>query len=90
MNALLVWAILITMNIPVFIAYGKLMYGARKDFLQALRVSIRPGFHSLVDGTWFDDLMVELKLSFFILSCAALLAAEYTFIVAPFFISTLR
>lgn len=83
MNASIVWAILIVVNLPLFILYGKLLYGHRKQFLDALRVSIKPGFHSLVDGTWFDDFVTELKLVFFIISCSGIVAAEYYFIVAP-------
>ena len=87
MSELLVWGIVIAVNLPVFIVYGRFMYGSRRDFLEAVRATMKPGMFSLVDGTYYDDLMKELKLVFYFATCGGLLALEYEFILAPWLLA---
>ena len=79
------WIILSVVNIPVFVLYGKLLFGGCQEFLEAIVFWIRPDLWSAVSGELFEDWWAEFKLGLFVVSCVGTVAAEYHFIVGPYF-----
>ena len=86
MTAYLPWVILTVVNLPIFIFLGKLVFGDLQGFLDAIYFWFKPDLWSFLDGQLTEDWWASLKLGLFMATCGAALAAEYHFIVAPYFL----
>jgi hypothetical protein len=71
------WALLAMANTPIYLLWGRALFGGWSGFGEALEYSIKPDILSWIQGNGLDDLWAEVKLIFFILTSAGLLGLEY-------------
>ncbi len=71
------WGALLLINIPIYILIGSLFFGSPMDFLRALAFVAIPWWVSALRGESDEDRDATFTLVFFVLSCGAVLVAEY-------------
>lgn len=74
--------VLLIINIPVYKCISKLFFEDYDDFLQSIRYSFTPDLFSLFKGEYWKDRVSEMKLGFFIFSCAIVVIFEYLIITS--------
>ena len=77
-------AALAVLNVPLFLLYGRLMFGGLQGFIDAVVFWFKPDLWSWFDDEYLEDLWAEIRLTVFFATCGGLLFAEYFFIVAPY------
>lgn len=82
LTALIVLALL---NIPLYVFWGKLMFGGWGEFFEAVKFWLTPDAFSFFRGEWGEDRMAEFKLGFFIFWCGLTVVAQYVAVHALFF-----
>ncbi len=72
------WAIVLAVvNIPVYVAVGRMFFRTLDEFRNAARFRPTPGFALLFRGEYWKDWRAELKLALFIVACTAMVYGEY-------------
>jgi hypothetical protein len=71
------WAILIAVNLPVFVGLGKLLFGGWSEFWECVTFWIQPDCLSALLGEWGKDVWAEFKLAAFLVGCAVIVLAEH-------------
>jgi hypothetical protein len=66
------WPLLIAGSIPFYIAVAWAYFGDWHGFVESIRYSLTPDIISLLRGEWEDDQWAQLKLVFYILTCAGI------------------
>jgi len=69
--------ILIIISSPLFFLIGKLIFKDWATFKEAIWYWFKWDTWSLFDGTFFEDMIAEFKLGFWVLCCAVLVFVEY-------------
>lgn len=83
MDAVLI-LVLLLVNIPIYKVIGKLIFKDEKDFWESIKYNFMPDLISLFRGRFVKDFFGELKLSFFLLCCGAVIFLEYVLIKGIF------
>jgi len=81
-TALIVLALL---NIPLYVFWGKLMFGGWGEFFEAVKFWLTPDVFSMFRGEWGEDMMAEFKLGFFVIWCIGTVLAQYVLVHGLFF-----
>jgi hypothetical protein len=66
------WVLLIAGSSPFYLAVAWAFFGSWSCFAESVRYFFTPDIISLFRGEWEDDQWAQLKLVFFILTCAVL------------------
>ena len=69
--------ILATVNIPVYILLGKLMFGDWEGFWESIKFWLKPDILSLFHGEHWEDSIAEFKLGIFCALCFGIVFLEY-------------
>lgn len=70
------WVVLGVVNIPVYFGLGWAIFKDWDDFWESVRYRLTPGIVSFFRGEYADDWWAEMKLSFWMASCAACVVGE--------------
>lgn len=70
-------AILIAVNLPVYIVLGRLFFGSWSGFLRVLRFWLTPNIISWFRGEYWQDVAAELLFGVYLLCCAGVVFGEY-------------
>ena len=70
------WFILVIVNLPVYLALGRLIFGGWGGFLEALRLWTSADWWFTLEKEWHEDRWETAKLPVFILLCIALPVVE--------------
>ncbi len=72
------WAIILAVvNIPLYVAVGRMFFRTWEEFRNVARFRPTPGFTLLFRGEYWKDWRAELKLALFLMACAAMVYGEY-------------
>lgn len=74
---LLIVAVLLVLNIPVFKVVFGMMFRSMDDFNESLKYVFTPDIFSLFRGEYMRDYFGELKVSFFVGICGLIVFLEY-------------
>jgi hypothetical protein len=70
-------AILVILNVPIFLWIGRLFFGGWHGFWAAVKFWFTPDILSMFTGRFWDDWHAELLLGFYVTVCAGLVLGEY-------------
>ena len=73
-------AVLIAVNLPVYVVLGRLFFGSWGDFLRVLRFWFTPNIISWFRGEYWEDRAAELLFGVYLLCCAVVVFGEYRLI----------
>ncbi|MCG3198437.1 MAG: hypothetical protein HUU16_09475 [Candidatus Omnitrophica bacterium] len=76
-EALRFWGILLLINVPTYFLVGSLFFRSPMEFLRALAFLLTPWWVSALRGEYDEDCSATFTLVLFILSCGAVVVAEY-------------
>lgn len=79
------WIILIAGCLPLYFAAGWAYFGDWDGFLESVRYFFTPDIISILRGEWEDDQWAQLKLVFYVLTCAALVVGVHYLLKALVF-----
>lgn len=68
---------LLAVNAPLFVLFGRLLFGNVQEFLDAVVFWFKPDPWSLFDGEYWEDIWAEMKLGAFVAACSLAIGAEY-------------
>lgn len=71
------WFILVIINLPVYLAPGRLIFGGWGGFLEALQLWSSADWWFVLEKEWREDRWGTAKLPVFILLCIALPVIEH-------------
>ena len=71
------WFILVLVNIPVFLALGRLIFGGWEDFLLIARHWTRADWYRNLQSQWQEEPWFTAKLPLFVGVCMLLVVLEY-------------
>lgn len=71
------WFILVLVNIPVFLALGRLIFGGWGDFLDILGRWTHADWYRNLRQQWQEDPWFTTKLPVFVMVCVLLVVLEY-------------
>lgn len=71
------WFILVLINIPVFLALGRLLFDNWGDFLHVLRLWLRADWYRNLQSQWQEEPWFTAKLPLFVGVCVLLVVLEY-------------
>ncbi|SCZ03340.1 hypothetical protein [Alkaliphilus peptidifermentans] len=79
MEAIII-VVLILLNIPIFKFLFNGFFPNREDFNEAVRYTFTPDIISLFRGEYWKDRLAQMKLSFFIITCIAVISMEFAIV----------
>ena len=68
---------LAVLNVPLYLGLGRIAFRDWEGVREALRYWITPDWWSWISGRGFDDAWAELKIVWYLVVCASLVASEY-------------
>ncbi|GJM19560.1 MAG: hypothetical protein DHS20C14_17730 [Phycisphaeraceae bacterium] len=71
------WIILIIVNAPVYLLFGKAVFGGWDGFGECVKYWLMPDVVSLFRGEWGEDFWAELKLVWWAAGCAVVVFGEW-------------
>ncbi len=80
MNAFLLLAVLLMLNVPVYRRVGKAVFGDMEEFKTCMKYVLTPDLVSLWRGEYRRDIYATFKAWLFLLVSAAVVAAEFLLI----------
>lgn len=76
--------VLVVVNTPLFVFYGRTFFGGMDDFLNAIRLSLQPDLWSALKGEFWEDQYETLKLSLLVAACVLTVVGEYGLVMKIF------
>jgi len=78
---IIVLALLIVVNVPVYFIVFKLIYGDVERFVDSIQYAVRPNFLAYFSDDYYVILMPQAQLSVFFIGCAAIVGAEFALLM---------
>lgn len=78
-------AMLVPLNIPVFVLLGRLVFGSVQGFMESIYYWVKPDWLSWIDGELESDFYATVRLLFWFVLCAVAIGLELV-LFAPAFV----